>query len=276
MSLQRFEKLKQAARAEGFDCIAVMPGANMVYLTGLHFHLMERPTVALIPVEGDPALILGSLEADRPAAGPLRIDWRLFTFDDGADPAITYNAAAEALDLSGKRIGVEVLTMRVQELHLLQNAAPGAHIADAEHIFGKLRMIKDETEIAAMRKAVQITENALSGVLDTLKVGMTEKQIAAELLVNLLKGGAENLPFEPIVISGPNTALPHATAGSRTLQNGDLLLFDFGVNVNGYASDLTRTFAIGEISDEFKKVYGLVYNANKAGRETSAPGVGRH
>jgi Xaa-Pro dipeptidase len=273
MSLQRIEKLKQVARAEGFDCIAVMPGANMVYLTGLHFHLMERPTLALIPVEGRPALALAALEATKPAAGPHAIDWQLFTFADGSDPALAYNAAAQALKLAAKRIGVEALTMRVKEYQLMHDAARGARLDDAEHIFARLRAVKDADEIAAMRKAVQITESALSGVLDTVKVGMSEREIAAELLVNLLKGGAENLPFEPIVVSGPNTALPHAAAGDRKLQRGDLLLLDFGVTVDGYASDITRTFAVGEVDAEMKKIYDLVYAANAMGRKTAAPGV---
>ncbi|MGH2592531.1 MAG: M24 family metallopeptidase [Anaerolineae bacterium] len=274
MSLRRIEKLTAAAHAEGFDCIAVMPGANMVYLTGLHFHLMERPTLALIPAEGGrPALVLGALEATKPAAGPLPIDWQLFTFADGADPALAYDAAAQALNLAGKRIGVEALTMRVKELRLLEAAAPGARIEGADHIFSRLRMVKDEAEIAAMRRAVQITEDALHRVLDEFKVGMREKDIAAELLINLLKGGAEQLPFEPIVVAGPNSALPHATPGDRPVQHGDLLLFDFGVTVDGYASDITRTFAVGDIDAELKQVYDLVLKANTVGRQTAGPGV---
>jgi len=273
MSLQRLEKLKAAARAEGFDCVAVMPGANLVYLTGLHFHLMERPTLALFPMDGPPALVLAALEATKPAAGPHKIDWRLFTFADGTDPLLAYQAAAQALQLSGQRIGIEALAMRVRELRLMETAAPGARLEEAEHLFGALRMIKDETEIAAMRRAVKITEGALQGVLDTFGVGMTEKQIASELLANLLRGGAEGLPFQPIVVAGPNSALPHAIAGDRPVQRGDLLLLDFGVTVDGYNSDITRTFAVGEIDDEMKRVYGLVLRANEAGRLAAGPGA---
>lgn len=273
MSLQRIEKLKAAARNAGFDCIAVMPGTNMVYLTGLHFHLMERPTLALIPIEGSPALVLGALEATKPAAGPHPIDWQLFTFADGTDPLSAYQAAAKALDLAGRRIGIEALAMRVKELRLMEAAAPGARLEEAEHIFGALRMVKDETEIAAMRRAVKITEDALQGVLDTFTVGMTEKQIASELLANLLKGGAERLPFEPIVVAGSNSALPHAIAGDRPVQRGDLLLLDFGITIDGYNSDITRTFAVGEIDDEMRRIYDLVSKANEAGRKTAGPGV---
>ncbi len=274
MSFHRIEKLKTTARAEGFDCMAVMPGANIVYLTGLHFHLMERPTLALIPVGDErPALVLGALEATKPAAGPIQIDWQLFTFADGADPALAYNAAAQALNLAGKRIGVEALTLRVKELRLLEAAAPGARLEDADPIFSRLRMVKDADEIAAMRRAVRITEDALGRTLDRFSQGMTEKEVAAELLVNLLRGGAESLPFEPIVVAGPNSALPHARPGDRPAQRGDLLLFDFGVTVDGYASDITRTFAVGGIDAKLEQVYDLVLKANETGRRTAGPGV---
>jgi Xaa-Pro dipeptidase len=273
MSIQRIEKLKQVARAEGFDAIAVMPGANMMYLTGLHFHLMERPTLALIPIAGQPALVLGALEATKPAASPHPIDWQLFTFADGTDPQVAYAAAGKALNLAGQRIGVEALAMRVKEQRLLEAAAPGARLDEADHIFGRLRTIKDESEIAAMRRAIKITEDALHRLLDSFTVGMTEREIAGELLINMLRAGAGPLPFEPIIVSGPNTALPHAVAGDRRVQRGDLLLFDFGVTVDGYASDLTRTFAVGEIDPELKKVYDLVLKANATGRQTAGPGV---
>jgi len=274
MSLQRISKLKDAARAEGFDCMAVMPGANMVYLTGLHFHLMERPTLALIPTEGSsPALVLGALEATKPAAGPHRIDWQLFTFADGTDPALAYDAAGRALSLRGKRIGVEALAMRVKELRLLEAAAPGARLDEADHIFARLRKAKDADELATMRRAAHIAEDALRRTLEAVHAGMTEKQIAAELLANLLKGGAENLPFEPIIVAGPNSALPHAIAGERPVQRGDLLLFDFGATVGGYHSDITRTFAVGDVDDEMKRVYDLVLRANEAGRAAAGPGV---
>jgi len=254
MTLERIEKLKRAARAEDFDCIAVMPGANMTYLTGLHFHLMERPTLALILTgDGDPALVLGTLEATKPAAGPHKIDWQLFTFDDGADPLLAYQAAAKALRLAGRRIGVETLAMRVKEQRLLEAAAPGAQLLEADHVFSTLRRVKDADEIAAMRRAVKITEDALARTLEQAQMGMTEKAIGGELLVNLLRGGAEALPFQPIVVSGPNSALPHAVAGERRLEEGDLLLVDFGVVVDGYASDITRTFAVGEISGEMRR-----------------------
>jgi Xaa-Pro dipeptidase len=134
-------------------------------------------------------------------------------------------------------------------------------------------MRKDETEIAQMRKAVAITEAALGATLHKVHAGMTVREVASELRIEMLRGGAEALPFEPIVLSGPDTASPHGAAGERRVQSGDLLLFDFGVSVGGYASDITRTFAVGQVSDELRRVYDVVKRANEAGRQAARPGV---
>jgi len=124
-----------------------------------------------------------------------------------------------------------------------------------------------------MKQAVVIAEAALSATLEKISVGMTERQIAGELLIEMMRHGATSLPFEPIVLIGPRSALPHGTPGDRPVQPGDLLLFDFGVSVEGYASDITRTFAMGRLDDELRRVYDVVKRANEAGRQAARPGV---
>ena len=269
----RIQQLIESAAKRGVDCVAVMPGANMMYLTGLPFHLMERATVAFFPAHGQPALVLPALEATKPASGPVKIDWQLFPWSDEEGPVRAFAAASKALTLSGKTLAVEELVMRVRELRLIEASAPGVRFADAGPLLASLRMRKDEVEIAHMRQAVAITEAALETTLTKIRVGMTEREIANELLLEMLRGGAESLPFEPIVLSGPNSALPHGAPGDRRLQSGDVLLFDFGVSVGGYASDITRTFAVGQVSDELRRVYDVVKRANEAGRKAARPGV---
>jgi Xaa-Pro dipeptidase len=273
MSEQRIEKLIESATKRGVDCMAVMPGANMTYLTGLPFHLMERATVAFFPVHGRPTLVLPALEATKPASGPVKIDWHLFPWSDEEGPVTAFAAASKALALPGKTLAVEELVMRVRELRLIEASAPGVRLADAGPLLASLRMRKDEAEIARMRQAVAITEAALETTLSKIRLGMTEREIANELVLEMLRGGAESLPFEPIVLSGPNSALPHGAPGDRRLQSGDLLLFDFGVSVGGYASDITRTFAVGDVGDELRRAYDVVKRANEAGRKAARPDV---
>jgi Xaa-Pro dipeptidase len=273
MSVQRIQKLIDLAAKRGVDCVAVMPGANMSYLTGLSFHLMERPTVAFFPVRGKPAFVLASFEATKPATGPVAIDWQLFPWSDEEGPVGAFAAASKALVLSGKTLAVEELVMRVRELRLIEASAPRVQFADAGPLLANLRMHKDEAEIAQMRQAVAITEAALGALLEKIHVGMTEREIAGELLIEMLRRGAESLSFDPIVLSGPNTALPHGVPSDRRVQAGDLLLFDFGTFAGGYASDITRTFFVGQASDELRRVYDVVKRANEAGRKAARPGV---
>jgi Xaa-Pro dipeptidase len=102
---------------------------------------------------------------------------------------------------------------------------------------------------------------------------MSEKQVAAMLTQELLTGGADAIAFGPIVASGPNSASPHAWPTDRPLQNGDLLVIDWGVLIDGYPSDITRTFAVGEIDDELKHIYETVKLANSVGKQTARPGA---
>ncbi|MBI5563412.1 MAG: aminopeptidase P family protein [Chloroflexi bacterium] len=271
MTAPRIAKLNQLAAAANLDCVAIMPGPNMQYFTGLSFHLSERPTLALFPRAGQPALILPAFEASKLERSA--IEWRAFTFVDGQDPLDAFQAASETVGLSGAHIGVEALTMRVRELRLLQAAAPGAVCDDADQLIATLRMIKDRSEIDAMRRAIQITEDALDDVVDVIRTGMTERQVANELLMALMRRGAEGIAFEPLIQSGPNAALPHLTSTERVIQSGEGLLMDFGILLDGYNSDITRTFAVGEPSPEFKRIYDAVMRANAAGRAAAKPGA---
>ncbi len=273
MNGQRIDKLLALAVQRGVDCVAIMPGVNMAYFTGLSFHLSERPTLALFPTSGDPALILPALEATKPESGPVTIDWRLFPWTDEEGPARAFQQACDALELSGRTLAVEELTMRVMELKLLKAHTTGVKLAAAEPLVAALRMRKDEDELACLRRAVEITEAALTDTLEKVRAGMTEKEIAAELQVACLRYGAEGQPFEPIVLAGARSALPHGSPGDKAVRAGQLLLFDFGVTVGGYASDITRTFALDEVDDELKKIYEIVLRANEAGRAAARPGA---
>jgi len=125
-----------------------------------------------------------------------------------------------------------------------------------------------------MRHAVKIAQDALEATIPLIKVGMTEKEVSSELVVQLLKHGSEpEMPFSPIVSGGPNAANPHASPSDRKLQVGDLLVVDWGAAYDGYISDLTRTFAVGQVDDEYLKIHKIVQAANAAGRAAGKPGV---
>ena len=135
------------------------------------------------------------------------------------------------------------------------------------------RDIKEDWELDLMRKAQSITDKAFSEVLGRIKTGMTELELQAELIYCLYKNGATGLAFDPIVVSGPNTSLPHGVAGERVIQEGDFITMDFGAQYMGYCSDMTRTVAVGYVTDEMEKVYHIVAQAQLAGLAISKAGV---
>ncbi len=135
------------------------------------------------------------------------------------------------------------------------------------------RAVKEEWELENMRKAQAITDKAFAEMCTRIKVGMTEKELQAELIYCLYKNGGEGLSFDPIVVSGPNTSLPHGVATDRVIQAGDFITMDFGVLYNGYCSDMTRTVAVGFATEEMEKVYNTVLQAQKAGLAATRAGV---
>ncbi len=273
MNSKRLERLMDAMRAQEIDVLAFNPGPSMYYLTGLPFHLMERPTVLLVKPGEQPVLVYPELEKAKLSDPGLSI--RGITFGDNPGLwAQSFQSAAELLGLNGKTIGLEPTRMRVLELRFLETAAPAARFVSAEKVVASLRMAKDEGEIAAMREAVQIAQRGLETTLPHIQAGMSEKELAGELVLNLLRAGTDpNLPFGPIVSGGPNSANPHASPSERLLQAGDLLVIDWGAACRGYFSDLTRTFAVGTVEAEYRHIHELVLQANTAGRAASKPGI---
>ena len=135
------------------------------------------------------------------------------------------------------------------------------------------RGVKEDWELELMRKAQAITDKAFAEVITRLKAGMTELELQAELIYCLYKNGGQGLSFDPIVVSGPNTSLPHGVAGERVIREGDFITMDFGVLYHGYCSDMTRTVALGYATEEMEKVYNTVLEAQKAGIAASKAGV---
>ncbi|HLB47983.1 MAG TPA: aminopeptidase P family protein [Anaerolineales bacterium] len=270
MHSTRIDRLQSLAAEQKLAAVALVPGPNMIYFTGLQFHLSERPTVAVFAPGQTPAIILPALEADKPDASP--IQFRKFVYTDEQGPAMAFQQACAALKLKGTWLGVEGRRMRVLETHYFDEFADGIKFEMAEPLIAKLRMKKDETELARMRQAIAIAERALNETLPYVKVGVSEREVAAELMVRLYRAGSGELPFQPIIASGENGALPHAFITDRKIQPGDLVTIDWGAAVNGYFSDLTRTYAIGEIDPELRRAYDAVKEANAAGRAAASPG----
>ncbi len=136
-----------------------------------------------------------------------------------------------------------------------------------------LRMYKDEEELDRMVRAQRISEKALEEILRFIKPGVTEKEIAAKLEYDMLRFGAEKMSFDPIVASGPNGSMPHAIPSEKKVEKGEFITMDFGCKYQGYCSDMTRTVALGEPTEEMKKVYHIVLEAQLTGIAAAKAGV---
>ena len=273
MTHSRFDKLNASLRNSDLDAVILNSGPTLTHLTGLHFHLMERPVVLLFATDRIPAIVLPELELQKVASLPY--DLLVFAYPENpSEWGDVFRKATQALNLDGKRIGVEPRQLRLMEFHYVQGGAPEADYPDGSDVLSGLRLRKDKSEVEAMRRAVKIAQDALEATIPTMKIGMTEKAIAAELVIQLLRHGSDpDLPFAPIVSGGPNAANPHASPSDRKLQPGDLLVVDWGAGYEGYISDLTRTFAVEDVDEECRKIHKIVQEANAAGRAAGRPGV---
>lgn len=146
-------------------------------------------------------------------------------------------------------------------------------LTPAQSLLDTLRASKDEEELEVMRRAQQITDAAFKAVLDFIRPGMTEREIAARLTYELLRRGGEKMSFDPIVAAGPNGSRPHAVPGDQVVDTGMFITMDFGCKVDGYCSDMTRTVALGQPTEEMERVYATVLAAQRAGINAARAGV---
>ncbi|MCI8474163.1 MAG: aminopeptidase P family protein [Oscillospiraceae bacterium] len=182
-------------------------------------------------------------------------------------------ALNEFIDAHGiKTLGVEDGYMSLWQ-HNDLNKALHAKLVPANGLITGLRASKDEEEFSRMVKAQEITDKAFSEILNFIKPGMTEAEIAAKLVFDMMRFGAQRTSFDPIVASGPNGSKPHAIPGLRQVRAGEFITMDFGCVYGGYCSDMTRTIALGSIDEDKRRVYDTVLAAQKAGIAASRAGV---
>lgn len=256
------------AKDAGLAALAFVPGPNFVYLSGLEFHLMERPTLMFVTADGEMAAIMPELERLKwSAAFP---DAATFYWQDSDGYASAFVACAAQFDGA---VGVEGMRMRMFEAEALRAALPSGVVKNAEIDLAALRITKSADEIAALRQAIAISEAALGDLIDSVRAGDTEIALVARLKAGLLHHGAHGFAFDPLILSGPNAANCHGTPTDRAIQPGEPLLIDFGAQFAGMNADITRTFFCEHAPDDAQALYQTVLEANARGKDVAAPGV---
>lgn len=186
--------------------------------------------------------------------------------------SIIQEAAAQLLKESAQRVGFEHEDVTFALYQQFQNAVH-ADLVPASGLIEELRLIKSETELAIMKTAAEIADAAYTHILTFVKPGMKEIEVSNELEFFMRKQGATQSSFDTIVASGYRSALPHGVASDKEIQKGELVTLDYGALYNGYCSDITRTFAVGEISDNLREIYDIVLEANLRGVAGVKPGI---
>ncbi|NJM07757.1 aminopeptidase P family protein [Candidatus Gracilibacteria bacterium] len=274
MTNERLGRVRAAMAAQGMQVLVLMPDANLQYLSGLTFHRGKRLTLLLIPVdERTPTFVIPALEEHR-AAATSRLAANYFPWHDADGPTQALQAAvAAAIGDGPQQIGVEFTALRVMELRALEAALLAVTTVDAMPLLSDVRMVKDADELAAMERAVAIIETALGEGIAQIRAGMSERQLARIIADGILAAGGAGEAFETMIASGPNGASPHHNNSDRGFVAGDLITIDCGAIYNGYLSDITRTVALGEPTEEARRIYELVRAANAAGIAAVKPFV---
>lgn len=262
MHAARRDCVQARIAALGADAALVTHLPNVRYLTGL----VSTNAALLLPASGDGLLATDSryaLAAQRDCP-----DLELLV-DRFLEPALGSEAARRGF----RRLLFETQEMTVARHHVLARAAGGMDLAPFGNTVEELRAVKDEAELELLAEACRISCQAIEDVLPSIRVGLTERELATVLDRQMVDLGAEKPAFDTIVASGPNGALPHHSPAERMLQRGDLVTIDFGACCGGYHADMTRTVSIGEPASWQRDIYDLVARAQQAGIAAATPGA---
>jgi len=263
--MDHFEKIAAHLAEHDLDALLLTGEANRYYASG--FHSAGTDGVSLVTRQGSYYFT----DARYTEAAGRRIRNAVLQEAGGSRG---YSALIqEVIDREGiRRMGFEDAYMTVRDYGRYEKAL-SCELVPATELLWKLRAVKDPEELEAMTAAQRIAERALEDILNDIRPGITEKELAARLLYRMLHYGAEDKSFDPIVVSGPNGSLPHGVPSEKPVQAGEFVTMDFGCIYGGYCSDMTRTVAVGHVTEEMEAVYQTVLAAQEAGIAAARAGV---
>jgi Xaa-Pro aminopeptidase len=264
----RFARVRARMAELEVEALLLSTGADLPWLTGYEAMPLERLTMLVLPVAGDAVLVVPRLEAPRVVE---RSSFAVHPWDETDDPVEVVadllgpapNGVVRAAigDHTWARFVVELLAAR-----------PDLALRRGVEVTGPLRMVKDAAEIEALRRAAAAVDAIAVGLRDVRFSGRTEAELSREIVERMLAAGHERANFA-IVATGPNGASPHHEPTDRVIEPGDVVLCDFGGTMDGYCSDITRMFVVGEPGAEVQAVYDVLAAAQEAGVQSGKPGL---
>ena len=258
---ERLDKIRKLIEEESIDALVISSINNRRYLSGF------RGTAGVLLVSAEKALLVTDFryvnQAEEQAPHFEVIRWH----DD------LYKSVAPLVEENGwGKLGFEAGQVVYTALEEMKEKLP-AEMVPVKETAEKLRIIKDVDEVSIMRIGAEVLDRAFTMIINTAKPGITERELALELEMFLLKEGAEEKSFRFIVASGQRGAMPHGMATEKEMKDGELVTIDFGGIFDGYATDMTRTIALGKISEQQKEIYDIVYKAQHEASAAVKPGL---
>jgi Xaa-Pro dipeptidase len=268
----RLERARVLMRANKIDALLLTGGTSMEYFTGIKWGLSERLLAAIIPVTGSAFLVTPRFEEERAMeqahVGPLGKDATVYAWEEHESPYALIAQGLKARGLNTATIGAEETVRYV----FADGAAhlPNVRVVSGTPVTAGCRTIKDAHEIAIMRFASQVTLKAYEAAWKSLKEGMTQDDFA-----RLVQLAHKQLGFDGSagVQVGKFSALPHGSVTPQVVREGSILLIDGGCKVEGYSSDLSRTFVLGKPTQRMKDVFEIEHRAQTAAVKTARPGL---
>ncbi|WP_066292370.1 M24 family metallopeptidase [Bacillus sp. FJAT-29937] len=267
----RLQKLSSWMKENNVQVCFVTSPENVFYFSGFLSDPHERLLGLAVFQEEEPFLVCPALDkTDAKNAG-----WsnEIISYSDIEDPWEMIHKSIYGRLKTVDRIAIEKEHMNVERFEILTEMFNGATFISAEEKLRKLRMVKDEKELSIIREACALADYAVEVGCAEIKEGKSELEIIAAVEFALKKKGVTEMSFSTMVLTGINAASPHGTPGLTKIKKGDFVLFDLGVVVDGYCSDITRTVAYGDINEKQREIYDTVLKAQLAAVEGSKPGV---
>lgn len=265
----RRKKLESYLEKQQIELAMITAPSNVFYYTGFNSDPHERFMALVIDMRKKETTLFVPL-LDESAAAEASDIKKIIPISDAEEP---FEVLSNSLGAEIASFGVEMKALSLFRYHGLKEFYPEATVTNIEDAVNAQRIKKTPDEIVVAQKAIDIIEEVLAQGIKTVKIGMSENELTAELEFLMRTLGADGPSFSTIVLSGKKSALPHGSPGERTFEKGDFLLIDMGVIKDGYCSDITRTFVIGEATEEQKMIYQIVLDSNQAGIDAVKAGV---
>ncbi|MDM5334758.1 Xaa-Pro peptidase family protein [Ureibacillus composti] len=268
--MAKLQQLQSYLQEQNIDAAFVTTPDNVFYFSGFKSNPHERLLGVMVFKEAEPFLICPKMEVPDAISAGWNYEAVGHLDTDNAWEVLSNAIKSRGVDLSS--IAIEKSHLTVERLEALQQFYPQANFVRLDHKINDLRVIKDQAELEKMREAARLADFAIEVGCKEIAEGKTEMEILTAI-ENAIRQKGYSMSFETMVLSGPKAASPHGTPGDRKIQKGDFILFDLGVIYEGYCSDITRTVAFGEPTDEQIAIYQAVRNANENAIAAVKPGI---